>query len=153
MKPNAKPDDDWIGLVDGPVPVADADRFVRDDRAGAVSIFVGTTRRYTEGQETTQLEYESYRDMAVGTFAELVAEARSRWPICRVCVLHTLGRVGPREASVCIAVSTPHRADAFEATRFLIDHLKQEAPIWKKETYRDGSASWVGDQQFIPPQE
>lgn len=124
---------DKIELVDGPVDVSEADRFVRDENAGAVALFVGTTRRYTEGQETTHLEYESYREMAVGVIADLVAEARATWPICRVCVLHGVGVVALREASVCIAVSTPHRDDAFSAARFLIDRLKQEVPIWKKE--------------------
>ena len=142
-------DSDWCAIVEGPVPVADAEAFVRDERAGAVVVFVGTTRRFTDGRETERLEYETYVEMALRTMGELVAAARSRWPICRVALLHAYGMVNLKEASVCVAVSSPHRADSFEAARFLIDRLKGEAAIWKKELFADGTSSWVGNDS--PP--
>lgn len=133
----------WVALTDGPVDASAADAFVRDERAGAVVLFLGTTRAITGSRRTTRLEYEAYEEMALRTASELVAQARERWPVQRVAVLHAIGRVEPREASVCVAVSTPHRADAFEAARFLIDELKREVTIWKKERFEDGSSSWV----------
>lgn len=143
MRRERKTEATWVGLCDGPVDVSEAHAFVRDERAGAIALFVGTTRRYTEGKETRSLEYEAYDEMALDTLAGLASEAEAKWSTTRVAVIHATGSVPLREASVCVAVSTPHRKDAFEAARFLIDRLKTEAAIWKKEEYFDGSAAWV----------
>jgi molybdopterin synthase catalytic subunit len=116
---------------------------VRHPEAGAVVLFLGTTRELTGGRQTVALDYEAYREMAGRQLAELEAEARRRWPVIECSITHRLGRVPPTEASVAIAVSTPHRSDAFAAGQWLIDSLKRDVPIWKREQWADGTQEWV----------
>lgn len=116
---------------------------VRHPEAGAVVLFLGTTRELTAGRQTVALVYEAYREMAERQLKALEEEARHRWPVIECMVVHRLGRVPPTEASVAIAVSTPHRSDAFAAGQWLIDSLKRDVPIWKREQWADGSAEWV----------
>jgi molybdopterin synthase catalytic subunit len=111
--------------------------------AGAVVLFLGTTREMTAGRRTESLYYECYPEMAQRKLSELEAEARRRWPIAECCVVHRLGHLEPGEVSVAVAVSTPHRSDAFEAGRWLIDTIKTEVPIWKCENWSDGTSQWV----------
>ncbi|HEX2475299.1 MAG TPA: molybdenum cofactor biosynthesis protein MoaE [Lacipirellulaceae bacterium] len=111
--------------------------------AGAIVLFLGTTRELTGGRQTVALDYEAYDEMARRKLAELEAEARRRWPVIECIVVHRLGRVPPAEASVAIAVSTPHRSDAFAAGQWLIDSLKRDVPIWKREQWADGTTEWV----------
>lgn len=122
---------------------------VRDPRAGAICCFEGTTRQEHEGRAVASLSYEAYRDMAERELAAIAREARRRFPgLVRVCLAHRLGEVALTEASVLVAASAPHRAEAFEACRFAIDALKASAPIWKKEFYRDGGdARWVVNRE------
>lgn len=118
-------------------------------RAGAVCLFLGTVRDHAPGREgVTHLEYEAYGEVAEAKIAEVVAEARERWPVLGVAVAHRLGSLPVGEASVGVAVSAPHRDSAFAAARYLIDELKARAPIWKKEHW-PGGAEWVreSDQQ------
>jgi molybdopterin synthase catalytic subunit len=116
---------------------------VRHPEAGAVVLFLGTTRELTSGRQTVALDYEAYHEMAERRLRELEAEARRRWPVIECIVVHRLGRVPLTEVSVAIAVSTPHRGDAFAAGQWLIDSLKQDVPIWKREQWADGSMEWV----------
>jgi molybdopterin synthase catalytic subunit len=111
--------------------------------AGAVVLFLGTTRELTAGRQTVALDYEAYHDMAEKQLTELEAEARRRWPVIECIIVHRLGRVPPTQASVAIVVSTPHRSDAFAASQWLIDTLKRDVPIWKREQWADGSTEWV----------
>jgi len=111
--------------------------------AGAVVLFLGTTRQFTRGRETSHLDYECYPEMARSKLEELEAEARRRWPILHCSLVHRLGRLELGEASVAVAVSTAHRQDAFEAGKWLIDTLKEVVPIWKKENWADGGTDWV----------
>jgi molybdopterin synthase catalytic subunit len=111
--------------------------------AGAVVLFLGTTRELTAGRRTATLDYEAYDAMAERKLAELEAEARRRWPIVECLIVHRVGEVPLAEASVAIVVSTPHRADAFAAGQWLIDTLKQDVPIWKCEHWADGTTEWV----------
>jgi molybdopterin synthase catalytic subunit len=136
---------DLIGLSESPLDVNAAVDAVSDGGAGAISVFLGTTRDETnaEGRPLIALDYEAYREMAEKQLHALAAQARRRWPIVRLAILHRVGRVEIGKPSVLIAVSTPHRAEAFEACRFLIDNLKAEAAIWKKEVWADGTTSWV----------
>ncbi len=106
-------------------------------------LFLGITRELTGGRQTVALDYEAYREMAERQLAKLEAEARGRWPVIECIITHRLGRVPTTEASVAIAVSTPHRSDAFAAGEWLIDSLKREVPIWKREQWADGSTEWV----------
>lgn len=116
---------------------------VQSTAAGAVVLFLGTTREVTGGRGTESLDYEAYPEMAARKLAELESEARRRWPVIECCVVHRLGHLLPGEASVAVAVSTAHRDDAFNAGRWLIDTIKQEVPIWKRENWTDGSTDWV----------
>lgn len=117
---------------------------VTNPESGAIDIFIGTTRNNAGGREVLSLTYEAYEPMALKIMAQLEDEARSRWPLHRVAIVHRLGVVDPGEASVVIAVSSAHRKEAFEACRFLIDRLKQDVPIWKKERFVDGTEEWSG---------
>jgi molybdopterin synthase catalytic subunit len=116
---------------------------VASPQAGAVVLFLGTTRQFTGERETSSLDYECYPEMAQRKLAELEAEARRRWPIVECAIVHRLGHLELGEASVAVAVSTPHRRDAFEAGQWLIDTLKEVVPIWKKENWADGTTEWV----------
>ncbi len=135
--------DSWIHLQHDQLDVQKVADFLYDPRAGGVDIFVGTTRQWTDKKETIELGYECYEPMALKEMDLLVIEVFDKWPVVKACVLHRLGIVPVAEASVIIGVSTPHRGDAFEATRYLIDRLKVQVPIWKKEHYTDGSTEWV----------
>jgi molybdopterin synthase catalytic subunit len=132
-----------IALIDGPIDVAAVLAHCEEDGCGAVSLFLGTTRRWTGTVETAYLEYEAYRDMALAKMEELADQARLRWPVRRVSIVHRLGRVDVGEASVAIAVSCPHRADAIAACHWLIDTLKADVPIWKKEWYVAKTPAWI----------
>lgn len=119
---------------------------VSNPYAGAILTFVGTVREFTQGQRTVHLEYEAYPEMAVKKFAEIAAEIDEKWPGTQVAISHRIGTLEIEEASVIIAVATPHRAASFEAGRYAIERLKQIVPIWKKEVWEDGS-EWKGHQQ------
>ena len=118
----------------------------RTDRDGAVVTFAGTTRDHNEGAEVLSLSYEIYTEMAQKAMCGLFEEAVKRFPITRARVAHRLGEVPVGEASVVVVVASPHRGPAFEACRFLMDRLKDEVPIWKREKLRDGAGErWIGD--------
>ena len=138
----------WIRVTDAPLEVSAADAALRDTRAGAVCVFLGTTRAVTGDRETAELRYEAYGEMALDELERLAGEAAARWPVLHTVLHHRTGVVAPAEASVLVGVSTPHRAEAFEAGRFLIDELKIRVPIWKNEVYEDGETEWV--QPGIP---
>jgi molybdopterin synthase catalytic subunit len=144
---------DWCEILATELPTAEAVAFVQDAGAGGVAVFLGTTRaeRSASGQTLVALDYEAYGEMAGAQLVELARRARERWPIIKVALLHRVGRVGLGEPSVVIAVSTPHRGEAFEACRWLIDTLKAEASIWKKEIWADGSGSWVDPTKGAGP--
>jgi molybdopterin synthase catalytic subunit len=116
---------------------------VRRDDSGAVVTFLGTVRDLTEGRVTTSLDYEAYPRMAEKKLAEIEDETRARWPVGDIAMVHRLGHLDVGEISVAVAVSCPHRAQAFEACRFAIDRLKEIVPIWKKEHWADGTKEWV----------
>ncbi len=116
---------------------------VRSNRAGAVCTFLGTVRELTGDRRTVALSYESYPEMALRKMAELEAEARRRWPVIELAIHHRIGDLDLGEVSVVVAVSCPHRGDAFDACRWIIDTLKEVVPIWKKETWEDGGTEWI----------
>ena len=100
-------------------------------------------RDLTGERVTVALDYEAYPGMAEKKMAEIEADTRQRWPVGDVTMVHRLGRLDVGEISVAVAVSCPHRADAFAACRHAIDRLKELVPIWKKENWADGSTEWV----------
>jgi molybdopterin synthase catalytic subunit len=138
--------DTWFAISEQPLPVGDAYEWAIRPDCGAVVLFSGTVRDHAEGRAGVEfLEYEAYESKALERFETIAAEARSAWPaIGRVAMLHRVGRLELGESAVVVAVSAPHRAEAFEAARFAIDTLKVAAPIWKHETWQDGAA-WGAD--------
>jgi molybdopterin synthase catalytic subunit len=138
----------WLVISPDPIPIAEAIAFVHDETAGGITTFLGTARgeRDASGRQLLALDYEAYEEMAAEQLRKLCAQARTRWPIIRITIVHRLGRVELAEPSVLIAVSTPHRGESFEACRFLIDSLKKDIAIWKKEVWSSGPATWVHPQ-------
>ncbi len=134
-----------IRLTDQPIVIDDLLTAVANPAAGAIVLFIGTTRDHNQGRRVERLEYEAYAGMAGKEIEAIAAEAASRWPINAVAIMHRTGVVPIGMASVAIAVSAAHRAAAFEAARFTIDRLKETVPIWKKEFF-EGGAIWIGDQ-------
>lgn len=130
-------------ISDKPIALDHLFAEVRDPDAGAIATFLGTTRRTNRGRNVLKLEYEAYREMAESELRRIGDEAARRWQICRVAIVHRVGEVPLGEASVAIAVSAPHRAEAIHACHFAIDRLKHVAPIWKKE-YFEGGEVWIG---------
>ncbi|KAJ1965746.1 Molybdopterin synthase catalytic subunit [Dispira parvispora] len=125
---------------------------VRDPTAGAVGTFIGTTRNTFDGKAVISLRYEGYTAMAKKHIQRLVSQARERWQLRHVAVVHKLGDCPAGEISVVIAVSSTHRRDALEAVPFLIDQLKASVPIWKKELLEDGSGHWKANKESVLPQ-
>jgi molybdopterin synthase catalytic subunit len=134
---------DVIAVGPEPIDPATVVAEVTDPRCGAIVLFLGTVRDHSDGIEgVTHLEYEAYGEVVEAKIAEVVAEARQRWPVERIAAVHRVGELGLGEISVAVAASAPHRGEAFEAGRYLIDELKARAPIWKKEHW-PGGAEWV----------
>jgi molybdopterin synthase catalytic subunit len=133
----------WLELVDQAIEVSAVLRRVQHPHAGAVVLFLGTVRDHDRGQRVKFLEYEAYHPMALKEMRRVSDEARQRWPLLAVAIVHRLGHLEVGETSIAIAVSAAHRKDAFEAGRFAIDTLKHTVPIWKKEVW-DGGERWLG---------
>jgi molybdopterin synthase catalytic subunit len=132
-----------IEIVSTPIDVQAIIGSVHDPRAGAVDLFLGTTRNQTKGRDVLWLEYEAFEPMARELMERIAREARERWGTTKIAIVHRIGRVEVGEVSVAIAVSSPHRNEAFLACRYVIDTLKKTVPIWKKEVFADGG-EWVG---------
>jgi molybdopterin synthase catalytic subunit len=131
-----------VRLTCEPIEHAQLTEAVRRPGCGAVVTFLGTVRDLTGDEVTVALEYEAYPPMAERQMAEIAREAEARWLVGAIELVHRLGRLEVGEISVAVAVSCPHRADAFAACRFAIDRLKEVVPIWKKDLGPD-RASWV----------
>jgi molybdopterin synthase catalytic subunit len=125
------------------IDIAEVTQSVRDYRAGAVTLFLGTVREFTGDVQTESLEYEAYPEMAVSSMQELADAAKARWNLVSISIVHRIGHLQLGDVAVAVAVSAPHRAEAFEAGRWLIDTLKEQVPIWKKEHYADGETEWI----------
>ena len=135
----------WIEVTGDPIDIEALSGFVADPAAGSSVVFSGTVRNHSPGRaDVSHLEYEAYGDVAEQKIAEIVDEARERWPILRVAALHRTGSLAIGESAVCVAVSSAHRADSFDACRYIIDELKSRVPVWKKEHW-PGGAEWVAE--------
>jgi molybdopterin synthase catalytic subunit len=110
---------------------------------GAVLLFLGVVRDHNEGRDVGHLEYQAYVPMAEKVMREIVDEASARWSTGPISVVHRVGMLEIGEASVAIAVAAPHRGDAYEASRYVIDEIKKRVPVWKREGYLDGAKEWV----------
>ena len=135
--------DDWVGVTADPLPLQAAAAFVDRPDCGGTIVFTGVVRNSSDGRPGVQsLEYEAYDDEVTPRMAAIAAAARARWPaVGRLVLLHRTGLLGVGEASVVVAASAPHRAEAFDAARFCIDTLKATVPVWKRETW-DGGEDW-----------
>jgi molybdopterin synthase catalytic subunit len=110
---------------------------------GGTCVFLGTVRNGPDEHGVTAIEYSAYEEMVEAEFGRLLADAWTRWPDARIAVRHRLGRIPAGEASIAIAAAAPHRAQAFEACRFVIEEVKRRVPVWKKELRVDGTEVWV----------
>lgn len=130
----------WAEICEVPLPLEDAIAWATRPDCGAVVTFCGTVRDFSEGRSNVSaLEYEAYAGTAERRMTEVADEARSRWPgVRRVALLHRVGTLGVSEVAVVVVVSAPHRDEAFAASRFCIETLKESVPIWKRETWVDG---------------
>lgn len=142
--------DDWVALSAAELPLGQLAAWPVVPRCGAVVLFAGTVRDHAEGRPgVSSLEYEAYEQVAVRQMSAIVTELRGRWPaVGRVAIVHRSGVLQPSEVSVVVAVSAPHRPEAFEAARFAIDMTKARVPIWKRETWEGGS-DWGLDAHFV----
>jgi molybdopterin synthase catalytic subunit len=130
-------------LTPDPIDVTALTESVRVPHCGGVVLFLGTVRDLTGEQVTAYLEYESYAPMAEKKLAEVEAAVRERWPVGGVAIAHRVARLAVGDVAVAVAVSCPHRAEAFAACRFAIDSVKELVPIWKKDHAPDGTGDWV----------
>ncbi len=132
-----------VDVTADPIDVETLAEFVSDRRAGSSVVFSGTVRDHSPGRaDVSRLEYEAYGKVATDKIAEIVQEAYDRWPILKVAAVHRVGSLDVGESAVCVAVSSAHRKDSFDACRYIIDELKSRVPIWKKEHW-SGGAEWV----------
>ncbi len=134
-----------IRLSEEPLDASALAAGVRSDADGAVATFAGVVRETSRGKTVRALVYEAYGSMAQRQMEELAAEARRRWPIGDLAMVHRTGTLAVGEVSVVIAVAAPHRGEAFDACEWLIDELKRSVPIWKKEIYTEGEA-WIDNR-------
>src|SRR5215213_5634336 len=135
--------DSTFRIVDEPIDATELGNMVRSDADGAVCVFLGVARKYSRGREVIHLEYEAYPEMAERKLAEIGDELRVKFGVERVAIHHRTGVLAIGEASVVIAVASPHRKEAFAACQYAIDRIKQTVPIWKKEIWSDGQ-QWIG---------
>jgi molybdopterin synthase catalytic subunit len=124
------------------IKVGEIIREVSDIESGAAVVFIGTVRRSSRGREIKYLEYQAYNEMALKEFGKIAQEIKQRWNIKKLAIVHRLGKLNVGEVSVLIAVSSPHREEAYEASRYTIEKLKQSVPIWKKEVW-EGGEEWI----------
>jgi len=135
-----------VRLQAEPIPLVELYREAGSDGDGAVVLFVGTVRNRNKGRNVLYLEYEAYPEMAEAEMRKIESEVLTRYAVSLVVLVHRTGRLEIGEASVIAAVASAHRADAFEACRFVIDSLKERVPIWKKEVFEGGEVWIEGDQ-------
>lgn len=130
-------------IVDSPIDGCALLSEVTHTRNGASVLFVGTVREENDGAEVSGLDYSAYLAMAEQEFGRIVAEAVASWNTTDIVAEHRIGSLALGEASVAIAVAHPHRGEAYEASRYIIEQLKKRLPIWKREHYLDGRSEWV----------
>ncbi|MYG81154.1 MAG: molybdenum cofactor biosynthesis protein MoaE [Gemmatimonadetes bacterium] len=133
----------WSDVTNDPIDPGTVLARVGRPGDGAVAFFAGVGRDEIEGRPVSGMEYEGYDEMARDELAGIVAEAAGRAGTQRIAAVHRLGRLAVGEVSVAIAVSAPHRAEAFAAARYIIEEIKKRLPVWKREHYLDRAAEWL----------
>ncbi|SER94288.1 molybdenum cofactor biosynthesis protein MoaE [Salipaludibacillus aurantiacus] len=132
-------------IINTPIQINQVINKVEDRNAGAINTFIGTVRELTKGKKTVYLKYDAYISMAEKKLAQIGEEIKKEYPESKVAITHRIGELAISDIAVVIAVSTPHRADAFAGSRYAIERIKEIVPIWKKEHWEDGE-EWMGDQ-------
>jgi molybdopterin synthase catalytic subunit len=132
----------WITAE--PISAQEVLRAVGSDEDGAVLLFLGTVRRENEGRAVSGMRYDAYREMADAVLNEIAAEAAARMGSTRIAIAHRIGELSVGEISVAIAISTPHRAQTYDGSRFVIEEIKKRLPVWKREHYTSGESGWLG---------
>lgn len=132
-----------ISLTTQPIDITSVTDAVRDHRAGAVVLFLGTVREFTGDLQTSSLDYEAFEEMALASLQQITDDAKSRWSLVHAAVVHRTGSLELGDIAVAVAVSSAHRGPAFEAGQWIMDTIKQQTPVWKKEVYADGTTEWV----------
>jgi molybdopterin synthase catalytic subunit len=141
---NADSCPDSYAITFAPIDLNDAYNLADDGANGAIVLMSGMVRNQTEGRSVECLEYQAYEPMAIKVFQRIGQEIRETWSeVTHVVIHHRTGKLTIGEISVLVAVGCPHRREAFAACQYAIDTLKHDAPIWKKEIWRDGSSTWV----------
>ncbi|WP_430787695.1 molybdenum cofactor biosynthesis protein MoaE [Virgibacillus flavescens] len=133
-------------ITNDPIDINNCVSQVTRAEAGAINTFIGTVREFTKGKRTLYLEYQAYTAMAEKKLQQIGDEIGDKWENTETAIIHRIGRLEISDIAVVIAVSTPHRNDAFEASRYAIERIKEIVPIWKKEHWEDGTL-WMGDQK------
>lgn len=139
-------------LVDGPIDVAALCAETGHDSCGAVTLFIGSARNHHAGRAVTGLAYSAYGRMALASLERIARELETAEPGLRLGIVHRLGQVPVGEASVAIAAASPHREASFAAARTALERLKRESPIWKHETYADGTSAWREEEPLASSQ-
>jgi MoaE-MoaD fusion protein len=134
---------DLFEITESPLSLDALARAVGQNTSGAIASFLGVVREFARGRRVVRLEYDAYPEMAVAKMRQIGDEIQARWPVDRVAMVHRVGRLTVGEASVAIAVASPHRQEALQACAYAIERLKKIVPIWKKEVWADGS-EWIG---------
>ena len=133
----------YSAVVTDPIVPEDVMARVGSNEDGAAILFLGMVRDHAEGRRVHGMRYDAYQEMAASVLAEITEEAAARLGTDRVAVMHRTGDLTIGDISVAIAVSSPHRAEAYEASRYVIEEIKKRLPVWKKEQYSDGREEWV----------
>ena len=136
-------------VQDDPISTDTVLAHVGSEEDGAVLLFLGVVRNHADGRPVRGMHYDAYRSMAQAVLREIAGEAAERLGTDRLSVVHRTGDLEIGEVSVAIAVSSPHRAEAYDASRYVIEEIKKRLPVWKKEHYTDGDARWV--EGTVPP--
>jgi len=134
---------DLYEITESPLSLDALVAAVMQNTSGAVATFLGVVREFSRGHQVSSLEYDAYPEMATATMRQIGDEIRHRWPVDRIAMVHRIGRLTIGEASIAIAIASPHRRQALEACTYAIERVKEIAPIWKKEVWTDG-AEWIG---------
>ena len=133
-----------VNVVTTPLNVEAAVQFVLDPAHGALDVFIGSVRNHNLGQPVKGVTYDAFDALCENVFREIVAECREQWGEgLNIYVEHFKGYLDVTRISIVIAVSSAHRSESFEACRYLIEQIKQRAPVWKQEHYIDGASTWV----------
>ncbi|MEH6931209.1 molybdopterin synthase catalytic subunit MoaE [Bacillus sp. JJ783] len=135
----------YYEVIDAEISIEEVVKKVVRRECGAVTTFIGTVREFTKGRRTLYLEYVAYKTMAEKMLQKIGSEVKEKWPGTHVAITHRIGTLQISDIAVVVAVSTPHRKEAYEANEYIMERIKQIVPIWKKEFWEDGD-SWIGDQ-------